>query len=973
MDDEDDRRLLDFIGDVQALNDYLHGPNSKSIEEDDLTNAAYESASSFFSNDTGGSDEGLKNAHDHLEEFGEAGESGLSSSLQFIEDELQRGVSPSDEVDLGSEDQPFDILQKSLLEADITEQTLAEEALLDSQPALCSATASFSQQLVTGGLGNVSGTGLVAPMPLTGAQPQAFFQQVPQLPLPNGPTGQIQLLSSLNGSTPSMMTIKSLERPQILLRPAGNSLMGSAGQGTAFVPSAPGQVSVPFNKGPIQLQNIIIQRGPVQQSLVRPIQPKALQTSGQTVYNISNLGIQPSTTTIANPANTIAYTTNGSPQTTQQVKVVSQGTSIVVHSPFGQQGQSQVQASLPQGQFLLPSGGSVHGLQSVNGQVLQTNSQVGDPSLTSTTTYSILTNQNTAVQIIGGQNFATGGQMVVNQGMVGAGQIGQASPTGVMQVAQRPGVTAKVWTSNSSSAPTAVQALQAPNPLTMVNSTGQTLQTHLQISVSPGQRLLVPVTQNNTNSLHTAVQETQFEKQQLHFNQDSTLPKQKAQTQLANLLGTKGVKTSANQESPFLTTSKRPENQQLSRGGMVLEQLRRNHAKVMFPERTPFTSLNDVIDRLLPYHVFQGEPPHEEDFAMVDEEFEAVSTQVLMRTQSMVNKYRRLLMVEAERSSPSSEIVMIDRTFNQEERNNLTQDKRTVLVDPDGFLEEFCCGPKKLAANSGAMDTDGHEDIPSFMDTSPSQDTPQIQGYRERTECDRKPNYRTEACSASEDPGGGAHADTFSKTDLDMKKKKSSIISSSSQHHQNFHPAHYSTSPSQSQHTSGHFYPSEQLQSFERGHVQQSDTDSVLEAAVNSYVRSVVYILGKRRRSCDAEVEQLLPRVKRFPSHPIFSDLTHDVWDSESSSSDSSCVSSPEKPTGSDSIQQSAEQNRVLCALEDFCSPSTSGQFGEEEAFLLCKSEDYYHRFNRILREAHFNSLKTRGQPGTTQGSIQNR
>lgn len=32
----------------------------------------------------------------------------------------------------------------------------------------------------------------------------------------------------------------------------------------------------------------------------------------------------------------------------------------------------------------------------------------------------------------------------------------------------------------------------------------------------------------------------------------------------------------------------------------------------------------------------------------VDEEFEAVATQVLLRTQSMVNKYRRLLMVEAE-------------------------------------------------------------------------------------------------------------------------------------------------------------------------------------------------------------------------------------------------------------------------------------------------------------------------------------
>lgn len=36
----------------------------------------------------------------------------------------------------------------------------------------------------------------------------------------------------------------------------------------------------------------------------------------------------------------------------------------------------------------------------------------------------------------------------------------------------------------------------------------------------------------------------------------------------------------------------------------------------------------------------------------VDEEFEVVATQVLKRTQAMVNKYRRLLMVEAEVRPP---------------------------------------------------------------------------------------------------------------------------------------------------------------------------------------------------------------------------------------------------------------------------------------------------------------------------------
>lgn len=111
----------------------------------------------------------------------------------------------------------------------------------------------------------------------------------------------------------------------------------------------------------------------------------------------------------------------------------------------------------------------------------------------------------------------------------------------------------------------------------------------------------------------------------------------------------------------------------------------------------------------------------------------------------------------------------------------------------------------------------------------------------------------------------------------------------------------------------------------------------------------------KRHHSCDAEEEQLLPQAKRFPGHPFFCELARDVWDSESSSSDSSCISSPEKLTGAGS--QSVEQNG-RCVLDDSCSPSTSSQFGE--------SDDSYHHINRILREAHFNSLQTRGQPGAT-------
>ncbi|XP_065118962.2 BRD4-interacting chromatin-remodeling complex-associated protein-like isoform X1 [Paramisgurnus dabryanus] len=783
MDDEDDRRLLDFIGDVQALNEYLHGSNSKTIGEDDVTNAAYGSASEFFTGDTGGSNEGLKDDHNHLEKFGSAGgaELQLSSSLPFMDDELEGGPSPGD-VDLEGEDQPFDILQKSLLEADITEQTLAQEALLDSQPSLIPTANAFPQQLVSGGFGGVAGPGVVA----GGVQPQTFIQQVPQLP--NGPTGHIQVVGSFNGNASSMMTINSLEQPQILLRPSGNVVANNSGQGAMFAPSTTNQMSMSFNKGTIPVQNIIIQRGPTQQTLVRSIQPKPLQTGAQTVYSISNVGLQPSTTAATNLVS--------SPYTTS---VVNPASNIVMHSPLGQQAQPQSSQFLVPSTISLTTGTTVHSFQAVNGQVIQTNTQVGDPSSVSTTTYSILTNQSTAVQLISGQNFSAGGQLIVNQGLVSGSQ---ASPT------QRPGATTKVWTASASPSPTPMQTSQSSVPLTMVNSGVH--QVCQQLSVTPGQHILLPVAQSSPAS--SGVQDTTA-----------------GQTQLVNLLGTKAVKTltPAHLESPL--TLNRPATYQLTRGGMVLQQLRKDHNGVMSPERTPFSSFPDVIERLLPYHVFQGSPPQDEDFTKVDEEFEEVATQVLKKTQTMVNKYRRLLMVEAERSSPSSEMVMIDRTFNQEERGNLTQDKRMVLVDPDAFMEEFCCGPKRRCPSPEVMTPASHEEHPSGLGSSPQHSTihKDGQGMNSHTE----PAYRTDS---QPDKEIEEHRRSPIKFILDMKKLKARTLISSSHH------SHYPASPSQSQHSPPQGYHSDRVRSHEQqppsdqSHSSSADTDSVLEAAVNS-------------------------------------------------------------------------------------------------------------------------------------------
>ncbi|XP_044033718.1 BRD4-interacting chromatin-remodeling complex-associated protein-like [Siniperca chuatsi] len=803
MDDEDDRHLLDILGDVDALNDYLHGSNSKSIEEDDVTNAAYGSDGSFFASDTTGSNTGLKDGSSSMGEFGEDSAGAglqLSSSLSFIEDELGPETSPGG-VDLGGEDQPFDILQKSLMEADITEQTLAQEALLDSQPAptLVQAPVPFQSQLVSGGYGG--GVGVVTTA--TAAFPAGqFLQGVSQLP--NGSSQHIQVLGSF-GAGGGVMTLSSLERsPQIVLRQgAPVAAGGTTTGGQVFAPTQGqvGQVGVPFKN--IPLQNIIIQRGPGgTQTLVRPIQPKPLQAAAQTVYS---LGLQPAPTTMANVvnANTATpggqYTANGSiavqPHLEQQQAQV--------------QAQAQAQTNMPPGQFLLPSSLALTPASTIHNGPADPNSNA------------LITSQN-AVQIVAGQNFTAppGGQLILNQGVVGGSQVGG-------------GVT-QTWTGVSCASSAPLQTSCAPGRLTLVGPATAGISGQGQVSAGPVQRLLVTQTQNCTSLSPLPGTVTQ-EQQDYRQNSSSPALKQDRQVQLSSIHAV----TSMTQDS-MLNSQKRPALLPLTKGGMILQQLRMDHAGVQTPDRRRFTSIDDALQRLLPYHVFQGAPPSWDEFSQVDEEFEVVATQVLKRTHAMVNKYRRLLMVEAERSSPSSEMVMIDRTFNQEERSNLTQDKRMVLVDPDSFMEDFCCGMKSKL----------------FQDPLPSQPLSSC-SWNQSDRGSTEPPYRTDSQHGYGDPGGGGAegpgaADRLhppqleNKSVLELKRSQQHYGPSSASNNSltaaNSYPQ---GNPSPFSATSGgqmHYQVSHHLSSrpTQPQYLPQltspphPETDSALEAAVNS-------------------------------------------------------------------------------------------------------------------------------------------
>uniref|UniRef100_A0A6J0UGU9 BRD4-interacting chromatin-remodeling complex-associated protein-like isoform X1 n=1 Tax=Pogona vitticeps TaxID=103695 RepID=A0A6J0UGU9_9SAUR len=474
MDDDDDEScLFDLIGDAQALNYFLHGAGSKSQNNEDLTNAGYSAANSnsIFAN-TSSSDakSSIKGVGSQL---GEGPSDGLQlpSSLQFLDDELESSPLP----DL-SEDQPFDILQKSLQEANITEQTLAEEAYLDAnigsnqqfaQTHLHpSSSASFTQ---ASNVSNYSGQTL-QPIGVTQVVQQqvgasfasntvgvqhGFMQHVgisvPSQHLSNsnqiGGSGQIQLIGSFSNQ-PSMMTINNLEGSHIILKgggqqapanmsggllvhrqtPNGNSMFGNSNSSPVAQP-----VTVPFNSTNFQtslpVHNIIIQRGLAPNSNKVPIniQPKPIQMGQQTTYNVNSLGIQQH-----HVQQGIPFASSNSPQNSvvgphMSVNIVSQqnprksvtpqavsnaGGSIVIHSPMGQ-------PHTPQNQFLIPTSlsvnpNSVHHVQTINGQLLQ--NQPSQLVSSQVSTDHVMLNRNSTNMLRTNQPYS--GQMLNNQNAV---------------------------------------------------------------------------------------------------------------------------------------------------------------------------------------------------------------------------------------------------------------------------------------------------------------------------------------------------------------------------------------------------------------------------------------------------------------------------------------------------------------------------------------------------------------------------
>ncbi|CAJ1074709.1 BRD4-interacting chromatin-remodeling complex-associated protein [Xyrichtys novacula] len=114
-----------------------------------------------------------------------------------------------------------------------------------------------------------------------------------------------------------------------------------------------------------------------------------------------------------------------------------------------------------------------------------------------------------------------------------------------------------------------------------------------------------------------------------------------------------------------------------------------------------FSTLKDAVRRLLPYHTCAGHLPTQDDFDLVDQEFDSVSGFLLKRTKDMVNKYRQLLVREAQQESPSAEMVMLERLFLQAERSALAEDRRRVRRDPESFMMALASSASSPYSSSG--------------------------------------------------------------------------------------------------------------------------------------------------------------------------------------------------------------------------------------------------------------------------------
>uniref|UniRef100_A0A3B4ZNL8 Si:ch211-168d23.3 n=1 Tax=Stegastes partitus TaxID=144197 RepID=A0A3B4ZNL8_9TELE len=662
MEDEDGTCLLDVL-DPQALNDFLHGTNE--LQTEDLLINSSSGEPSLFTDAP--SPVSLLGDGRHSPDTPPPG----CVDLSFLEEALlsspEGGEDPPDvrggpPVEAGCEAKKVeeaaeaevacDILQQSLQEAEITEQTMALEAglappgdslsLYSPSPLLSPPTVPFIPKSVT--------------LPVAPALPRDT-QAAVEPPQP-----------SLLAVGPGCPSLKPAAPPQLMGLLPGNvfpaaspetSFSLSPAQASSMIihKTMPGVTSRPLITPTLRAAaaaapGIVLQRAPlpIQPKLPISIQPRLVQISpkpsgqkpapgltfvpGTASPNIL-LSQAPGQKTVAPP-----------PQPPQQLpkpvslQLVNQGGSFVLQpqglfqgqNQFLLPGQSPVTISQPASAArpLLTSshqGPAVHGMASSTGQL------VDGPQ--------ILTVPQRQLNFSPVFTTPTG-QLALRQATVLSGPLQlQSAPATVFQM---PAQLAGTYTAGGQGQrATLVHSPALGNHITLINSSGVLPPDLTSISIVNGPSVV--------QGLPFAAQAPQT--------------------------GVTEGQLSLQQTSVVLLPDRTVQEERTSSEESFHQQLCLDHGAVQTPFTGPaFSTLKDAVRRLLPYHTCAGHLPTQDDFNL-DQEFDTVSGFLLKRTKDMVNKYRQLL-----QESPSAEMVMLERLFLQAERYALAEDRRRARRDP---------------------------------------------------------------------------------------------------------------------------------------------------------------------------------------------------------------------------------------------------------------------------------------------------
>lgn len=144
----------------------------------------------------------------------------------------------------------------------------------------------------------------------------------------------------------------------------------------------------------------------------------------------------------------------------------------------------------------------------------------------------------------------------------------------------------------------------------------------------------------------------------------------------------------------------------------ILNQLGADQNAALHPQtKQSFKSLEDACKRLLRYHVFDTETVDTEKIKKVDEIFEAAVESLLTRKQAIYDKFQYLILKQSMKTVPSSDEVMLEQVFVNDELNYLKKE-RELFREYEAHLESIAL---EQARESNKVETNRDGSTPDYF------------------------------------------------------------------------------------------------------------------------------------------------------------------------------------------------------------------------------------------------------------------